>query len=75
MLCLFCPATVEHMDRFSKEFDNEDVDDSEDENKESGSGQDFGNLNSQKSSKPSDFDSLFGGINNDHFVFGIKFTR
>ncbi|XP_062077358.1 protein NUCLEOLAR FACTOR 1 isoform X2 [Humulus lupulus] len=68
-------ATVEHMDRFSKEFDNEDVEDSEDENKESGSGQDFGNLNSQKSSKPSDFDSLFGGINNDHFVFGIKFTR
>ncbi|KAF4381250.1 hypothetical protein G4B88_009578 [Cannabis sativa] len=68
-------ATVEHMDRFYKEFDNEDVEDSEDENKESGSGQDFGNLNSQKSSKPSDFESLFGGINNDHFVFGIKFTR
>nr|GFD20006.1 U3 small nucleolar RNA-associated protein 25 [Tanacetum cinerariifolium] len=28
-----------------------------------------------KTSKPADFQSLFGGNNNDHFMVGIKFTK
>ena len=57
------------MDRFYKEFGTEKAEDSEEEKEASGTNK------SKKSSKPSDFQSLFNGNNNDHFVFGIKFTK
>lgn len=33
------------------------------------------NSKSRKSSKPADFQALFDGNNEDHFMIGIKFTK
>ncbi|KAK1394264.1 U3 small nucleolar RNA-associated protein 25 [Heracleum sosnowskyi] len=57
-------VNVENNDRFTDEYGaaTDETDETE-------------NFKSQKSSKPSDFQALFGGNNNDHFMIGIKFTR
>lgn len=55
------------MDRFTKEYGPGMTDDQGDE---------VDSLPSNlKSSKPSDFHTLFDENNNDHFMIGIKFTR
>lgn len=64
---LFSQANVENIDRFYDEFSMEEEDDSEDKNELK--------QKSQKSSKPSDFQILFGGNKDDDFSVGIKFTR
>lgn len=63
-------VNVEHLDRFSDEFGTGVVDDNEDDE-----GNDNEISKSQKPSKPSDYQALFDGNNNDHFMIGIKFTR
>lgn len=64
------------MDRFSKEFGAEEIENGdEDQTVLTKNGQDCKNSKPHKSSKPSDFETLFGGNNNDDFVFGIKFTK
>ncbi|KAK1289867.1 hypothetical protein QJS10_CPB18g00060 [Acorus calamus] len=63
-------VNVEHIDRFSDEFGAGDA--TEDDNTMTDGARDDG---IQRSSKPVDFDALFGGNNNDHFMIGIKITR
>ncbi|CAN6696504.1 unnamed protein product [Malus baccata var. baccata] len=63
-------VNVEHMDRFSREFG---TDDHEDEKEITPPGQEI--LKPHKSSKPSDFQVLFGGNSKDDFMVGIKFTK
>lgn len=58
------------MDRFSREFG---TDDNEDEKEITPPGQEI--LKPHKSSKPSDFQVLFGGNSKDDFMVGIKFTK
>ncbi|KAK9676476.1 hypothetical protein RND81_11G079500 [Saponaria officinalis] len=60
-------ANVEHMDRFNKEFGAVAEEDN-DELEAMG-------VKARKPSKPSDYQTLFGGNNKDHFMVGIKFTR
>ncbi|XP_047316686.1 U3 small nucleolar RNA-associated protein 25 [Impatiens glandulifera] len=55
-------VNVEYKDRFFDDFGT-GVEDDEVENKK------------PNPSKPVDFETLFGGNNNDHFVVGIKYTR
>ncbi|GAU39089.1 hypothetical protein TSUD_321600, partial [Trifolium subterraneum] len=61
-------VNVEHMDRFSDKFGGED-------HKGDKDGQESEDAYPQKSSKPDDFELLFGGNNEDDFMIGIKFTR
>jgi U3 small nucleolar RNA-associated protein 25 len=66
-------VNVEHLDRFNDEFGcEEDTDDCDGEKTTSKNG----NSIKQKSSKPSDWQALFGANNNDdEFMLGIKHTR
>ena len=66
---------MEHIDRFSDEFGTGVVEDDQEQNELFQKVQDYENSIVQKSSKPSDFQALFGANNNDHFMIGIKFTR
>ncbi|KAK3028748.1 hypothetical protein RJ639_037771 [Escallonia herrerae] len=61
-------VNVEHIDRFYDDFGAAEIEDQENVGENE-------NSKAHKSSKPSDFQSLFGGNNNDHFMIGIKFTR
>ncbi|KAL1224086.1 Protein NUCLEOLAR FACTOR 1 [Cardamine amara subsp. amara] len=66
-------VNVEHLDRFNDEFGcEEDTDDGDGEKNTSKNG----NTITQKSSKPSDWQALFGASNSDdEFMLGIKHTR
>ncbi|WOL17177.1 U3 small nucleolar RNA-associated protein 25 [Canna indica] len=58
-------SNVEHINRFTEEFEagGEEEDEGEEGSK------------SRKPAKPADFQALFSGNNNDHFMLGIKFTK
>jgi len=56
-------TNVEQRDRFSKEFGTGDVEEDEECSK------------TKKPAKRKDFERLFGGNNNDHFMVGIKLTK
>ncbi|XP_074289527.1 protein NUCLEOLAR FACTOR 1-like [Silene latifolia] len=60
-------VNVEYMDRFNKEF-GADVEEDNDELETE-------DLKAEKPSKPSDYQALFGGNNEDLFMVGVKFTR
>lgn len=63
------------MDRFIKEFGMKEVDCNEEKDKSSNDVEDDGNPGPCKSSKPSDYEALFGGNCDPYFMFGVKFTR
>ncbi|CAH8388937.1 unnamed protein product [Eruca vesicaria subsp. sativa] len=64
-------VNVEHLDRFNAEFGCEDESDDDDEKTSKN-----GKSATHKSSKPSDWQSLFGEKNSDdEFMLGIKHTR
>ncbi|KAJ0247889.1 U3 small nucleolar RNA-associated protein [Hirschfeldia incana] len=64
-------VNVEHLDRFNAEFGCEDESDDDDEKTSEN-----GKSTTHKSSKPSDWQALFGEKNSDdEFMLGIKHTR
>lgn len=64
---------VEHLDRFRAEFGCED--DSDDDGGKRNTSENENSIK-RKSSKPSDWQALFGKNNSDdEFMFGIKHTR
>ncbi|CAN8312404.1 unnamed protein product [Cochlearia groenlandica] len=64
-------VNVEHLDRFNAEFGCEDDSDVVDDKTSKD-----GNPSAQKSSKPSDWQALFGDRNSDDdFMLGVKHTR
>lgn len=67
-------VNVEHIDRFCDEFGTQKEEEDEDDDDSSQNIHGTGKSNSQKS-KPSDYQILFGGNNDDNFSIGIKFTR
>lgn len=58
-------VSVDYIDRFSEEFGTGGIEELEEGDVE--------NLKNKKPSKPLDFQALFGGNNNDHFMIGIKY--
>ncbi|XP_008223796.1 PREDICTED: U3 small nucleolar RNA-associated protein 25 isoform X1 [Prunus mume] len=68
-------VNVEHMDRFCREFGTEDDHDNEDEKEIPPGDLDYGSVKPHKSTKPGDFQVLFGGNSKDDFMVGIKFTK
>ncbi|KAK8962214.1 hypothetical protein KSP40_PGU000623 [Platanthera guangdongensis] len=65
MRCIF-QGNVAYVDRFYEEFGSGDFE---------GEDEIGGSLKIQNSRKPLDFQTLFGGNNNDDFMMGIKFTK
>ncbi|CDP17242.1 unnamed protein product [Coffea canephora] len=68
LICQFCPYLFHNHFAlsFTEEFGSGGVESEEED-------EDVENSKRKKSSKPSDFQSLFGGNNNDHFMIGIKY--
>ncbi|XP_019428789.1 PREDICTED: U3 small nucleolar RNA-associated protein 25 [Lupinus angustifolius] len=62
-------ANVEHMDRFATKFGSEEHEGQKENDLEAD------DAKPQNLSKPSDFEALFSGNNEDDFMMGIKFTR
>ncbi|GAY36872.1 hypothetical protein CUMW_025090 [Citrus unshiu] len=67
-------VNVEHIDRFCDEFGTKKEEEDKDDDDASQNIRGTRKSNSQKS-KPSDYQILFGGNNDDNFSIGIKFTR
>lgn len=66
-------VNVEHLDRFNAEFGCEDESDDDDNDEKTSKN---GKSTTHKSSKPSDWQALFGEKNSDdEFMLGIKHTR